>query len=1137
LIILLVLISFSAPSVFGLSLLDGDHTYSTFGGKWELKDGQLTGNSGWLLFPDVGQDVDIRATLTLISMDRRGGEIRAGVVAHGKPVKGDSKWSLLMTKKGLAPLEEHVQWGKTVPFEINEDQTYEFRVRTQGKMMLGKAWLMGAPEPDRWMVCMDGKKNIEAGGVGIYAGRCGIRCTRFDVKRLEKISDSVRWRTTVPMAGASVNRKLGMVMPTRTLTLNQPQRVLLPGAELMTCLRNANIDYTIVTAEACNPEGLSKYDVLVCIGECPGPLHSCIEQWLNAHKDRRLIVFDQPHWLKDLGVLNPSADDILTSNERTAQVSYYGRKSAAKALNPPKLAIVGARHEKTDAAYDLFYDVKTGGQILCVNAPLDQQIDDAYWLDRMGNWAGVQPINLHRGDPVHARISIAWGQRIAKANLPVAELDGRLHLTGGTASKLLTRCTEERDQIVLERPDQINWKASIIKFDTDGFVFEYDGKDSDRIELSFGGSQVSWSLGEILNERCKILDLPSEHRLVLWLMPEGISLEPIPSDPPTHKFLLHVHTLFCDGAPFSYAEQVESILPYVPNVWWTNHDFWFSGDNVSDPVERPFEATSDADVLELKYAYQYGIRLSTEYQLTAKFDLKLDAPPTEDAYPGVGFCFQRWRTVNYVIAPVNASLPPNTMRLDAQPGQWQSFTVDVTGDYERFFGGQFSGSSCWYAYAGGFARKGGKIKAAIRNFELTAKLKDPFKRWRLAKEYHRRHGKALNSYQGLEITKYDGKLFGPDHPHFTIYFGPAEPEPKWIPKGDESFETQARRKYMRYIHERGGVVGWHHISGTVDSAKKCNLWDVDLVEMKYSWARQTLDGPAPALIRGYKYFEYPAHPMPLYSTLVIGDDIYENGIYATLYSAPDLHGRLDEQMVGGHAFGLMPTGCTWIYSPTLKEQDLLPPLRAGRCFFGNYHGQILLDMKTREGFPQGSVVWTDKNSHQVSMKVQGAPVDSRLCVIVNGIKVDSIPITADDSGTFEYSTAVNSSDRCFVRFEVYDTYGFPIALSNPITFVREPPADWRYGKACLSRNGWNVFGDKGLWLTNIEQPSDDVVMVTGDQTSLDGLLVVNCPQATEAPKVHNLIGRPMPNSQWNASDKRLSVPRDFLGSYQYILKR
>jgi hypothetical protein len=262
---------------------------------------------------------------------------------------------------------------------------------------------------------------------------------------------------------------------------------------------------------------------------------------------------------------------------------------------------------------------------------------------------------------------------------------------------------------------------------------------------------------------------------------------------------------------------------------------------------------------------------------------------------------------------------------------------------------------------------------------------------------------------------------------------------------------------VEQIHEQGGAVSLDHMFGIGiygDPAETQEQKEARIDAMKEELLA-TRAYRTDALEVGYRWRQ----GIELDGFVEVWDTLTGNAVFLTANGVTDSHGS-----DFFHGWGPWIEGnvhrennfVTWLWAPALTETDLVKAILAGRAFFGDPYAfgwDSTIDLVTAEGFPMGRVILTDRATHDVQTRIESIPPSAQVRLLQGEIREDP-PVSYLDvnwlrdeirSGTVVgdvYTDTVNvdTSLPSFVRLEVRDGSGQPLAYSNPVHFVRSVPA-------------------------------------------------------------------------------------------------
>jgi hypothetical protein len=446
----------------------------------------------------------------------------------------------------------------------------------------------------------------------------------------------------------------------------------------------------------------------------------------------------------------------------------------------------------------------------------------------------------------------------------------------------------------------------------------------------------------------------------------------------------------------------------------------------------------------------------------------------------------------------------DVVALPIAPGRWNDYEVDVARDaILRFSAGgadtlRALDNALVDVRIGVETRLGGTASVHFDEFRIEPDAalsgNDLFATQREIAAFWETEYPGVRQFVGTEISRYTTQ------PH-VIAYGPDTR----LPDYGEHDEKEPLAWAVEQAHARGSVVAYAHPFGApvfaVDDTEEARLRRIRNTTIKLVEAR----------LLGCDVFEVGYRLRgggSLEEHLGAWDAVVANGIFVTGNGVNDSHGpREFDGWPSVDTIERMNNFVTWLWTDTVSEAALMQALRGGRAFFGDplaFSGS--LDLRTTEGFPMGRIVVTDRTSHEVDVRIDGVAPDDVVRLVQVEIRETDPPgwtepnVLRDETlsapgadGTFEERVTVDTEVPSFVRLELRDTDGEPLAFSNPLHFVREPPragiaaervaatiADLRIERA-------EEFALHGLWLDR----GGRRLRITGRENADRGSLVVN----------------------------------------------
>jgi len=694
-------------------------------------------------------------------------------------------------------------------------------------------------------------------------------------------------------------------------------------------------------------------------------------------------------------------------------------------------------------------------------------------------------------DNLGMRMCLTWGNINTTGSIRVSE---------GSIDSIEGYDLDNDDRL---DPPNLAWKTfrePLKPFNFDGIIFELNAPGSTEISIGFNNREFRITLREFMRYRKKIWQ-PDGTKLIL----SGIPLPGSKTMPeykiPIYDYCLQTHSCISDATYFSIQEQIHSLAKYVNNVWWTDHDFWFSNDPGStgydfsgtgpDSPESPgnngsFIMKKKHDGLREQIFLGSPVKSLKPVLSGIHFSFWMypvsDLDENKGAFVQLDFGPER-RYIYYLFSNQKTVNRNDTIVLPYKINEWNNYKRDVTSDYRNLYGDE--DLALWFARPGGFSKKGQTVEVYFDQFQLKYDTLNK-ELWQFEKEYFEQYEHLIHSVCGLELTaNYNGiKSMNLIQPHYTILFPPEKESLFYIPRG--SFSYQVREQYFEEVHNGGGVVGVHHLNHR-DIRKLLSegiAKEVDLYEMNYDWGE--VEPLNPQETKEFKKRKYPsAANISIYHCLTGWDKCTESGIYITGYSAPDLHGSFDTpRFIAETHLSYLSPGLTWIFANSNNPEDILRSLRTGRCFFGDSVDPIIVDMETSNGFPVGSLVLTDKQKYEIKIYARGKFLKNKtIHVIKNGNFWKKYRLKGSD---FLRTITIPVNDNAFLRCELYDEYEHPILFTNWIAFRSTLPKKFPWGRNVLDWNGLMIRGSEGFLIHNFTFSADKKSVVIQAESAIPG---------------------------------------------------
>jgi len=181
---------------------------------------------------------------------------------------------------------------------------------------------------------------------------------------------------------------------------------------------------------------------------------------------------------------------------------------------------------------------------------------------------------------------------------------------------------------------------------------------------------------------------------------------------------------------------------------------------------------------------------------------------------------------------------------------------------------------------------------------------------------------------------------------------------------------------------------------------------------------------------------------------------------------------------------------SWIYAAAPEKAALIEGLRAGRVLFGDltrFDGA--LDLVTDAGHRMGREVLTDRTAVDVVLLGRGLPAGAAVRVIIAGEAVTTFLAADEAEQLATHRVEMPETGSTFVRFEVLDASGQPVALTNPIHFLSEvPTGGLPPARAAFDLAGVRSVALRALRILSLERRDDGSVELTVEGE--DGTLIV-----------------------------------------------
>ncbi|MEL7449186.1 MAG: CehA/McbA family metallohydrolase, partial [Pseudomonadota bacterium] len=226
---------------------------------------------------------------------------------------------------------------------------------------------------------------------------------------------------------------------------------------------------------------------------------------------------------------------------------------------------------------------------------------------------------------------------------------------------------------------------------------------------------------------------------------------------------------------------------------------------------------------------------------------------------------------------------------------------------------------------------------------------------------------------------------------------------------------------VQAVHDRGGLVSYNHMFGAAICEGGGSTPESVLAELLNTRAYDT-----DLLEVGYRC----RSGRELADYLWVWDQLTAAHLFLTGTGVSD-----DHNLAPGSNATRDNNFVSWIYADSPDKTDLIDGLRRGRVYFGDinlFDGHV--DLSTPSGAKMGQVVFTDQQTAQLTIDIDGLAEGDEIRSIHNGELANTYTATgAAFSVTESLPLAASGS---FARVEVYAQDGTAKAFSNPLHFVR-----------------------------------------------------------------------------------------------------
>jgi FlgD Ig-like domain len=435
----------------------------------------------------------------------------------------------------------------------------------------------------------------------------------------------------------------------------------------------------------------------------------------------------------------------------------------------------------------------------------------------------------------------------------------------------------------------------------------------------------------------------------------------------------------------------------------------------------------------------------------------------------------------------------HSMPLAFTPGTWNTYEVDITADAIANFttGGADSvraeDNVLGLVSIGLETQNGADAVVFFDDYHIVVdqSLQGPalLDRGREAGAYYKTVYPSVDSYFGTEISRWKAQ------PHLNGY----------TPNGtmvDYTGYGYADTLYyaIDQIHDQGGAVSLNHFMGTFYVARD-SLSQESWLSFSKTQLLLTRALGVDMLETGYR----SRGGMELRHHLSLWDTALANGIWVTGTGVTDSHGRGQHQLDGwgpsewGTPF--LNNFVTWFFTETFDETGFLRAMKSGRAVFGDpYRWNGSMDMATADGFRMGQVVWTDRDSHDLSIEITDVPPGARIHLKQGevrdnqGTSYPNVNWLRDEEltgsvvgGVFTDTVTLDTTVPSFARLELRNSADDEMAFSNPVAFVRQIPTHGIPPEKTAMRLGEvRLFRAEGFHLTEATLDGEPTLTLQGD---------------------------------------------------------
>jgi hypothetical protein len=515
----------------------------------------------------------------------------------------------------------------------------------------------------------------------------------------------------------------------------------------------------------------------------------------------------------------------------------------------------------------------------------------------------------------------------------------------------------------------------------------------------------------------------------------------------------------------------------VDDAWTANHRYWQTDlpsmsivqSSISDTLafegarSLVLETTGQPDTsFASGYLRQSTEMINNRYSLAKRVTLMFALYPEAIDLQDSRFVFQvelsdhpeGTKILRYIVGSM-AGEGPHSTALAFTPGEWNEYTIDVTGDAIQHFstGGidtlRAEDNTLGMVWIGLETRNGAPARVLFDGYRIVpdSSLVDTalLNRARAMEDYYESLYPGVTHFTGTEISKYAAwphlNGFAPNL-QLVDYTGYAWTDSLWYA--------------VDQIHAQNGAVSLNHVFGTgfnyiwdpyetpEERAARLLFTKRQMIPIR-AWRTEILEV-------GYRR----RAGMDLVHHLDIWDALVGNAIWLTGDGVTDSHGRGEHNLIGWGPDSTLATTnnfVTWLATESFSEAGFVQALKRGRAWFGDpYRWQGALDLTTLDGFRMGQVVFTDRDEHELAVEVGSVPTDVQVRLLQMEIRENppeeytTMNVLRDEilagvvaNDTFTDTLTVDTSLPSFLRIEVYDGTGEEMVFSNPIHFVRAAP--------------------------------------------------------------------------------------------------